>query len=219
MRKGEGRRARWVAAALCVVASTVSGPAAAGMGAVSDPRGPGDVAAADATDRMALLATSADLADIATRLRDPVLLAAAARMRVSAGFGAATDAEADRWLDEARRLAAGDPLIERLVSDVRDLRTRGRMPGPVTIVRRMRSGETLSHEITFKAGVPAIVYVEGRPGAALSLLITPRGQSASACRDDARSRRALCRWLPTRSIEHRIDVTTTVEGPVLLVTN
>lgn len=148
--------------------------------------------------RFATLRLSAEVARAGERTRDPVLLIAAARMRAAAGVNG--DPRGAEWLSRAETLGGDDPRVMGLIADARAEAMKGRAAGPRVTLARLRAGETHSFAETFRAGQPAVVYVEGDGDTDLSLRV------GAACRDVGPGDIKICAWTPARSQQVTVEV-------------
>ncbi len=168
------------------------------IGAAPD-RAPERAAAQAAFETLRL---SAELARAGSAAHDPLLLIAAARLRTQAAVRSDAGAaeRVDEWLNAAEAHGADDPRIAGLVADVRAMASKGRADGPRVTQQLIRGGERRSFVETFRAGQPAVVYVEGDGDTHLTLTV------GSACRDVGPGDVKICSWTPTRSERVTVEI-------------
>lgn len=155
------------------------------------------------------LRLSAELARMGTDARDPLLLLAAARLRRSVGAHGDDDRVGD-WLSAAERLGAADPRVAGLAADVRAELRKGRAAGPRVSTNLIRAGEQRRFSELFRAGVPAVVYVEGDGDSDLTLVVG--GSRGIACNDASAGDVKLCAWTP--QVSEPVSVEVANVGPV-----
>lgn len=160
---------------------------------------------------------AAPLAATARREGDAALLAAAARQRALAEavddtLAMARD-NAATLLAEARAMAAGDPVALALVLRYEGLISRGSSHGRSAQWLNVPAHGRQQVQRRFAGGRSAIVYAEA--AAPFAILVA----GAPAC--PSRNGVALCRWIPRRAQELRIQLTNPGSAPVaiLLITN
>lgn len=171
----------------------------------------------DAADGFALLRRSAELARIGEVRRDPLLLIAAARLRRSVDVtleGEAVDRAAE-WLARAEALGAADPRILGLVADTRAEASKGRAAGPRVSQALLSAGQRMRFAETFRAGRPAVVYIEGDGDTDVALSV------GSACRDLSPGDIKICTWTPRRAERVTVEIANTgrIRNRVLMGTN
>lgn len=171
----------------------------------------------DARAAFDTLRLSAQVARAGIARRDPVLLLAAARLRRSAPINLASGA-ADRsaeWIERAEALGGDDPRIAGLVADLRAEGSKGRADGPRVSQAVLAGGERRAFAETFRAGRPAVVYIEGDGDTDLMLKV------GRTCRDIGPGDVKICAWTPARSERVTVEIGNPgrVENRVILGTN
>lgn len=161
-------------------------------------------AAPEADPRAAFetLRLSSEVARAGQKARDPWLLIAAARLRASAGARPDT-AAADRvrdWLASAEALGGDDPRVASVVADLRAQGAKGRSAGPRVSHELLRGGERRSFTETFRAGRPAVVYIEGDGDTNLTLKV------GAACLDRRPGDVKICSWMPRTSERVTVEI-------------
>ncbi len=142
--------------------------------------------------------------DTGVELRDPLLVVAAAKLRLAlnlertergeAAEGALLDGKA--MLDTARDFATGDGFMLGLIEDVAAEQTKGVTNGPVYNIARISGGSTDSYgNVPFDGGVYAEIYVEAQGNTDLNLRILD-DQNRLVCSDTDASSIAYCGWRP-----------------------
>ena len=164
-----------------------------------------------------VLRLSAELARAGIRAEDPLLLLAAARLRRSAPVNpdAGTPDRALEWVAKAEFLGSDDPRIATLANDIRTELKKGRSAGPRVLEARLKAGERRSFSETFKAGWPAVVYIEGDGDTDLTLRV------GATCRETGPGDIKICSWKPARSERVRVEIGNvgTIENRVIIGTN
>lgn len=167
------------------------------------------------------LRLSAELARRGGETRDPLLLLAAARLRRSVAVRSSEDMpdRADGWIAQAESLGGDDPRVASLAADIRAAATKGRAAGPRVSASLVRGGERRSFVENFRAGMPAVVYLEGDGDSDLALSIGT--SSGVACRDSAPGDVKICAWTPRASEPVRVSISNvgTVQNRFILGTN
>lgn len=173
----------------------------------------------------------AEVLDLSGRLyvqgiatQDPVIVLAAARLRLSR-FTAELGPEANGWtsgsamLASAEILAAEDPALRALISRQHEDISRGGLDGPQVVSTRVpgKGQVRLSH--AFKGGLPAYVYAEGSLSARLS--VTVMVEDTAVCRTPVETGRALCRWIAAddRGVTTIVSNLSAEDTTILVVTN
>ncbi|MEL7099370.1 MAG: hypothetical protein AAGM84_11125 [Pseudomonadota bacterium] len=164
-----------------------------------------------------LAEVSRQLYDAGVEARDPLLVIAAAKLRRGLGIeqtdrvaegGTAGDGpfDAAAMLDTAEKLAAGDPLMEGLIEDIRAERTKGVTNGPVYNIAQIGGGRTDTYRaVPFDGGKYAEIYVEARDSSDLNLKVFD-AQNRLVCSDTDSSAIAYCGWQPRSSGNFTIAV-------------
>ncbi|TKD51862.1 hypothetical protein [Sphingomonas baiyangensis] len=148
------------------------------------------------------LRLSAEMARAGSAARDPLLLLAAARVRRSAPITFAADAD-DRsagWIAAAEAMAGDDPRIATLAADIRAEGRKGRIDGPRVSQARLAAGERRRFTERFRAGRPAVVYVEGDGDTDLGLRV------GAACRNLDPGDIKICSWTPSRAESVTVEI-------------
>jgi len=188
--------------------------------------------AALAESPLKLAEVSRQLYDAGVEARDPLLVIAAAKLRRGLGIEP-TDRVADggttgeavfdaaAMLDTAADLAAGDPLMEGLIEDIRAERTKGVTDGPVYNIAQIGGGRTDTYRaVPFDGGKYAEIYVEARDSSDLNLKVFD-AQNRLVCSDTDSSAIAYCGWQPRSSGTFTIAVENATNRTVTynLITN
>lgn len=145
-----------------------------------------------APDAFRAMKLSTEIARIGEARADPLLLLAAARLRRGANETLATGTpdRAAEWLARAEELGASDPRVASMAADIRAEARKGRAAGPRVSHAMLRPGGQMRFAETFRAGVPAVVYVEGDGDTDLTLTV------GAACRDISPGDIKICTWTP-----------------------
>ncbi len=163
------------------------------------------------------LKLSAEVARAGEAARDPLLLLAAARLRAAAPVTLAdgTPDKAGEWIARAETIGGDDPRIAALAADIRAEARKGRQDGPSVSQTNLKGGERRAFTETFRAGKPAVVYIEGDGDTSLSLRV------GTACRDFSAGDVKICAWTPrtTGSVTVEIGNTGAVANRVILGMN
>jgi hypothetical protein len=185
-------------------------------------RGPAEAqtALASKISRMRDLALAAELTRYGKARSEPLALLAAARIVLDVGWepintkansNGASDVDlldAAAMLNEAKRLAAGQPTILALVTPLQDraARTpRGAEGGIKLAGGTLRARGLHSYNVTFTGGQPASVYVTGSRESASAFqcaIFDSKGRKI-ATKDDVE---CLITWWPDRRDTYRIEV-------------
>lgn len=148
------------------------------------------------SDDVRHIALAYDLADYGRSIKSPEMLISAARIlrkiRTTPGKEKPTIedgkdekddsdepvslvAESDKLLAEARKLAPDDAIIGELAERAAKEKTRGSVGGPRSHYHKPGAGVKLTWNVTFKAGQPASVAVQGNGKNTLTLTVTGPG--------------------------------------------
>ncbi|WP_326525241.1 hypothetical protein [Sphingomonas sp.] len=148
------------------------------------------------------LKLSAEIARAGEKARDPWLMIAAARLRATAEVQPDANAagRAEDWLARAEALGGDDPRVGSVVADLRAIGFKGRAAGPRVSQELLRGGERRSFTETFKAGRPAVVYIEGDGDTNLTLRV------GAACHDIRPGDVKICSWMPTKSEQVTVEI-------------
>lgn len=189
---------------------TMIGVAVSAVAAPAPDTAPAKAATADAFAQMRL---ATELARAGEAAKDPLLLLAAARLRARAG--ASDDPRIAEWSARATALGGDDPRIASQVADLSAEATKGRAAGPRVRTARIVGGGAHSFVETFKAGQPAVIYIEGDGDTDLTLTV------GSACRDQTPGDVKICAWTPVRSEQVRVEIGNRgrIDNRVILGTN
>lgn len=166
-----------------------------------------------ATAAFDTLRLSAEIARAGEAAHDPLLLIAAARLRARAGTQ--DDPRGGEWLARASAIGGDDPRIASLVADLRAETRKGRSAGPRVTQALIGGGRQHSFVETFRAGQPAVVYIEGDGDTNLTLRV------GTACRDIRPGDVKICAWTPVKSEVVRVEIGNAgkVDNRVILGTN
>ncbi|MEO0939337.1 MAG: hypothetical protein AAFY38_14390 [Pseudomonadota bacterium] len=188
--------------------------------------------AALAETPLKLAEVSRQLFDAGVEARDPLLVIAAAKLRAGLaleqtdrvaedGTAGTAQFDATTMLEAAEELAAGDPLMEGLIEDIRAERTKGVAGGPVYNIAQIAGGRTDTYRaVPFEGGKYAEIYVEARDSSDLNLKIFD-AQDRLVCSDTDPSAIAYCGWQPRSDGAFTIAVENTTNRTVTynLITN
>lgn len=164
--------------------------------------------------------------------RDPLMVIAAAKMRKSVPLtyralapegGSADGADplsAEAMLNAAAVLAEGDPVMEKLVRDVRFTDVKGVPGGPVYSSTAIAAAKDHKYpQVPFEGGAYAEIYVEGQGQSNLDLFVYD-GAGRLVCSDTDITDIAYCGWKPLATEEFTIQVINKGNGTQYsLVTN
>ena len=148
------------------------------------------------------LRLSSQIARAGEKGRDPWLMIAAARLRATAEIQPDADAagRGSEWLVRAEALGGDDPRVASVVADLRAQGFKGRSAGPRVSQELLRGGERRSFDETFKAGRPAVVYIEGDGDTTLTLRV------GAACHDIRPGDVKICSWMPVKSERVTVEI-------------
>ncbi len=148
------------------------------------------------------LRLSSEVARAGEKAGDPWLMIAAARLRATAEIQPDPSAAArgDEWLAKAESMGSDDPRVASVVADLKAQGFKGRSAGPRVSQELLRGGERRSFNETFKAGRPAVVYIEGDGDTNLTLRV------GAACHDIRPGDIKICSWMPTRSEQVTVEI-------------
>lgn len=153
----------------------------------------------------AALKLSAEVARAGEAGRDPLLLLAAARLRAGAPVTLAdgTSDKVAEWIARAEAIGGDDPRIAALAADIRAEARKGRENGPSVSQTRLMGGERRAFTETFRAGQPAVVYIEGDGDTDLSLRV------GTACHDLSAGDVKICAWTPRTTGRVTVEIANT----------
>ncbi|WP_272008483.1 hypothetical protein [Roseovarius sp. ZX-A-9] len=164
--------------------------------------------------------------------QDPMMVIAAAKLRKSVPLayralapegGTADDADplsAEAMLNVAAVLAEGDPVMEKLVNEVRFTDVKGVPGGPVYSSTAIAAAKDHKYpHVSFEGGAYAEIYVEGHGQANLVLYVYD-GAGRLVCSDTDITNIAYCGWKPSTTENFTIQVVNKGNGTQYsLVTN
>lgn len=164
--------------------------------------------------------------------QDPLMIIAAAKMRKTAPIvfaarapegGTAVETaplSAEAMLNTAALLAQGDPVMEKLVEDVRFVTVKGVQNGPVYSSTAIAAQKTDKYPgIAFTGGSYAEIYVEGKGASDLDLHVYDSA-GRLVCSDTDITDIAYCGWRPDALDHYTIQVINKGSGTEYsLVTN
>ncbi len=148
------------------------------------------------------LRLSSEIARAGEKAGDPWLMIAAARLRASAEIQPDANAagRGSEWLAKAETLGGDDPRVASVVADLKAQGFKGRSAGPRVSQELLRGGERRSFNETFKAGRPAVVYIEGDGDTSLTLRV------GAACHDIRPGDVKICSWMPVKSEQVTVEI-------------